>query len=115
MHPKLTSHPFPILQPTTPQAFPRARTARGKISAGYTQGTVNQVAPKVEVKMKIIEAAAAPYDEAWPMSPSALAFMARRENPPARNMAMPCTIEPQYNVQRRPMRSKVKTQTRVAN
>jgi hypothetical protein len=115
MHPRLTSHPFPILQPTTPQAFPRARTARGKISAGYTQGTVNQVAPKVEVKMKIIEAAAAPYDEAWPMSPSALAFMARRENPPARNMAMPCTIEPQYNVQRRPMRSKVKTQTRVAN
>ena len=27
-------HPFPILQPTTPQAFPLARTSSGKISAG---------------------------------------------------------------------------------
>lgn len=104
-----------MLHPTTPQALPRARTASGKISAGYTQGTVSHVAPNVEVKMKIIEAAAAPYDEAWLMLPSALELMARRENPPARNMAMPCTIEPQYNVQRRPMRSKVNTQTRVAN
>jgi hypothetical protein len=106
---------LPILQPTTPQALPRARTARGKISAGYSHGTVSQVAPKVEVKMKIIEAAAAPYDEAEPIFPSALALMARRENPPARNIAIPCTTEPQYKVQRRPMRSKVNTQMSVAN
>jgi hypothetical protein len=52
--------------------------------------------------MKIIEAAAAPYDEAEPIFPSALALMARRENPPARNIAIPCTTEPQYKVQRRP-------------
>ena len=51
------SQPFPIDQPTTPQAFPFARTSRGKISAGYNHGTVSQVAPKVAVKRKIIATA----------------------------------------------------------
>jgi hypothetical protein len=69
--------------------LPRARTASGKISAGYNHGTVSQVAPKVEVKMKIIEAAAAPYEEAELVLPAALASIARREKPPARNIAIP--------------------------
>jgi hypothetical protein len=29
------------LHPTTPKALPLARTSRGKISAGYSQGTVS--------------------------------------------------------------------------
>lgn len=111
----LTSHPFPTLHPTTPQAFPRARTSRGNISAGYSQGTVNQVAPKTEVKMKIMDAAAAPYWDALSVFSAAVASIPTRAKPPARNMAMPCAAEPQNRVHRRPMRSRVKTQTRVAN
>lgn len=57
---QLTSHPLPMAQPTTPQALPFARTARGKISAGYNSGTVNHVAPKMAVKMKTMDAAAIP-------------------------------------------------------
>lgn len=91
----LTSQPFPILQPTTPQALPRARTAKGKISAGYSQGTVSHVAPKTEVKIKTMEAAAAPYCDALAVSPASEALMPRREKPPARNMAMPCATDPQ--------------------
>jgi hypothetical protein len=53
------------------------------------QGTVSHDAPNAEVKIKIIDAAAAPYEEALLISPAALASMARREKPPARNMAMP--------------------------
>lgn len=49
------------------------------------------------------------------MLPPALASMARRENPPAKNIAMPWTTDPQYRVHRRPIRSRVKTQTSVAN
>lgn len=75
----------------------------------------SQEAPNVEVKMKIIEAAAAPYEEALPISLAALAFIARRENPPPRNMAMAWTVAPQNKVFRRPMRSRVNTQMRVAN
>ena len=52
--------PLPMDQPTTPHALPLARTSRGKISAGYSQGTVSQVAPKVAVKMKIMATAPLP-------------------------------------------------------
>ena len=45
-----TVQPLPMDQPTTPQALPRARTSSGKISAGYSHGTVNHVAPKMAVK-----------------------------------------------------------------
>lgn len=63
-----THQPLPMDQPTTPQALPFARTCSGKIchvvskahchqasriqertSAGYNQGTVNHVAPKIAV------------------------------------------------------------------
>lgn len=81
----------------------------------FYQGTVSHEAPNAEVKMKIIEAAAAPYEDALPISPAALLSIARRENPPARNMAIPWTAAPQYKVHRRPMRSRVKTQISVAN
>jgi hypothetical protein len=101
--------------PTTPKAFPLARTANGKISAGYNQGTVNQVAPKVAVKITIIEAAAIPYDPAAPVSPDSVALRPRREKPPARKRTMPWTIDPQKRVIRRPIRSRVNTQIRVAN
>lgn len=50
---------------------------------------VNHVAPKAAVKMKIIAAAAAPNELARAASPESRALMARRENPPARNMAIP--------------------------
>jgi hypothetical protein len=107
-----TSHPLPILHPTTPQAFPFARTSSGKISAGYSQGTVSHVAPNMNVNMKIIEAAAAPYCDAlvW-----LVLSMASLDIPPARNMAIPWPTDPQYNVHLRPMRSRVKTQIRVEN
>ena len=86
---ELTSHPFPILHPTTPHAFPLARPSSGKISAGYNHGTVSQVAPNTNVKMKTKLAAAAPYCEALVASPASEALMARRDIPPARNIAMP--------------------------
>jgi hypothetical protein len=57
---RLTNHPFPILHPTTPHAFPFARTASGNISAGYSHGTVSHVAPKIDVKINTMDAAAAP-------------------------------------------------------
>ena len=112
---KLTNHPLPILQPTTPHAFPLALTASGKISAGYSQGTVNQVAPNVDVKTKIMLAAAMPYRPAAAVSPAASALRPSLEKPPPRNIAMPWTTEPQYSVYRRPIRSSVKTQIRVEN
>ena len=83
------------------------------VEASYVP--VNHVAPKTEVKMKTIEAAAAPKELARERSPSARASMASREKPPARNMAIPCAVDPQYKVHLRPIRSRVKTQTRVAN
>lgn len=73
------------------------------------------MAPKAEVKMKIMEAAAAPYDEAFALSPALCASLQRYEKAPPRNMAIPWAMEPQYSVHRRPIRSNVKTQTRVAN
>ena len=76
---------------------------------------VNQVAPKTDVKIKTIDAAAAPNEFAREIFPSARASMASREKPPARNMAIPCAMDPQYKVHLRPIRSSVKTQTRVAN
>jgi len=82
------SQPLPILQPTTPHALPLARTSSGKISAGYSHGTVNQVAPKTEVKMYTNAAAAAPYAAAVESAPVALALRPLRAMPPARNMAM---------------------------
>jgi len=66
----------------------------------------------MNVKMKIMDAAAAPYCDA--LDGSEL-FIASRDIPPARNMAMPWPTDPQYSVQRRPMRSRVKTQMRVEN
>jgi hypothetical protein len=90
-----TNQPLPILQPTTPQAFPLALISRGKISAGYSHGTVSQVAPKTDVKTKTMEAAAAPYCDAFAVSPAAVASIPRREKPPARNMAIPCPTAPQ--------------------
>jgi hypothetical protein len=56
---------------------------------------VSHVAPKTEVKMKIIDAAAAPYELALPTSPASLALIASLEKPPARNMAIPWATEPQ--------------------
>ena len=47
--------------------------------------------------------------------PAALAFMVTRAKPPARNMAMAWPTAPHHSVQRRPMRSSVKTHTRVAS
>lgn len=73
------------------------------------------MAPKTDVKMKIMDAAAAPYWEAFSVSPAAVASIPRRAKPPARNMTIPWAVEPQYRVHRRPMRSRVKTQMRVAN
>lgn len=61
----LTVHPFPMLHPTTPHALPLARTCKGKISAGYSHGTVSQVAPNPAVKTKVKVAAAAPYCAPW--------------------------------------------------
>lgn len=106
-----------LLQPTTPKALPFARTSRGKISAGYSHGTVSlrmelvmsqhidwnicvfktyQVAPKTNVNMYTKLAAAAPYEFAAAMSPASRAFRPRRDMPPARNMAIPWPTEPQY-------------------
>ena len=62
-----------------------------------------------------METEAIPYEVALAVSPSRLALVAIRPKPPARNMAMPWPTEPQYKVQRRPMRSSVKTQIRVEN
>lgn len=54
--------PLPIDQPTTDHAPPFARTLRGKISAGYNDGVVSQVAPNVAVYKNVNAATAAPYD-----------------------------------------------------
>jgi hypothetical protein len=83
-----------MLQPTTPQAFPFARTASGKISAGYSQGTVNHVAPKTAVKMKTIDAAPAPKLAARAVSPAAEALRTSRVQTPRMIMAMPWATEP---------------------
>ena len=85
----LTVHPLPTLQPTTPQALPLARTWRGKISAGYSQGMVSHVAPKPALKTKVKVAAAAPNSAAL-----SLWEIAAREKPPERNMDIPITMEP---------------------
>jgi len=66
-----------------------ALTCNGKISAGYSHGIVSQVAPNPMVKMKVKEAAAAPYCAAC-----SFLLMAALESPPDRNMEMPITIEP---------------------
>ena len=87
---------FDSLHPTTPKALPFARTSRGKISAGYSHGTVSHVAPNTNVKMYTKLAAAAPYELAAEMLPASRALRPRRDMPPARNMAMPWPMEPQY-------------------
>lgn len=61
-----TVHPLPIDQPTTPHALPRARTFNGKISAGYSHGTVNHVAPKMAVNKKTKKMAPPPTPEVFP-------------------------------------------------
>jgi hypothetical protein len=73
---------------------------------------VSHVAPNTNVKMKIMEAAAAPYCEAFPGS---VLSIPRRDIPPARNIATPWPTEPQYNVHLLPIRSSVNTQMRVEN
>jgi hypothetical protein len=73
---------------------------------------VSQVAPNTNVKMKIMEAAAAPYCEAFPGS---VLSIPSRDIPPARNIAIPWPTEPQYNVHLLPIRSRVNTQMRVEN
>lgn len=80
------SHPLPMLQPTTPHAFPWDRTWRGKISAGYSQGTVSQVAPNTEVKMMTKAAAVAPYELALLASPPLAASSPSLAKAPARNI-----------------------------
>ena len=55
-----TNQPLPMLHPTTPHALPFARISSGKISAGYSHGTVNQVAPKMAVNRKTKKVAAIP-------------------------------------------------------
>jgi hypothetical protein len=66
----------------------------------------------MDVKMKIMDAAAAPYCEAFEGSEL---LIASRDIPSARNMARPWPTDPQYSVQRLPMRSRVKTQMKVEN
>jgi hypothetical protein len=66
----------------------------------------------MNVKMKIIEAAAAPYCDAFDGSELLIANL---DIPPARNMAMPWPTDPQYNVHLRPIRSRVNTQMSVEN
>jgi hypothetical protein len=46
---------------------------------------------------------------------SAAALIVARARPPAANIQIPCPTDPQYRVHRRPMRSKVNTQIKVAN
>ena len=152
---KRTSQPLPMLHPTTPHALPFARISSGKISAGYSHGTVNQVAPKMAVNRKTKKVAAIPaptqilksallplrkdrhrkhesgeqvlpcdsnlavkgslWKEHEPVlvEEPATAFCPTRERPPTRKMQIPMPMDPQYRVQRRPIRSSVKTQTRV--
>ena len=107
------NQPLPIDQPTTPQALPLARTSKGKISAGYNHGTVSHVAPNVAVKRKIMATAPelAPRAAGEPTG----CWRPIVASPPARNIEIPWTMEPQYSVQRRPILSKVNTQMRVAN
>ena len=106
----LTVHPFPILHPTTPHAFPLARTWSGKISAGYSHGIVSHVAPKAAVNTKVNEAEAAPNSPAF-----CGLLIAPLDKPPDRNIDMPITIAPQYSETRRPKRSSVKTAIKVEN
>ena len=88
-----TVHPLPIDQPTTPQALPRARTSNGKISAGYSHGTVNHVAPKMAVNKNTKKMAPPPTPEV--LVPLFLALIVARARPPAQNMQIPCPTEPQ--------------------
>lgn len=106
----LTVQPLPTDHPTTPQALPLALTCNGKISAGYSHGIVSQVAPNPMVKMKVKEAAAAPYCAAC-----SLWLIASLESPPDKNIETPITIEPKYNDLRRPRRSRVKMANNVEN
>ena len=93
-----------MLQPTTPHALPLARTARGKISAGYSHGTVSQVAPKTAVKMKTMAAAPAPKVEARAVLPAAAALSTSRVKTPRRIIAIPCATDPLFvNVSGWPM------------
>ena len=55
-----TNQPLPLLQPTTPRALPFARISSGKISAGYSQGTVDQVAPIMAVNKETKKVGAIP-------------------------------------------------------
>ena len=90
-----------------------ARTSKGKISAGYNHGTVSHVAPNVAVKRKIMATAPelAPRAAGEPTG----CWRPIVASPPASNIEIPWTMEPQYSVQRRPILSKVKTQMRVAS
>lgn len=94
----------PIDQPTTPNAFPFARTSSGKVSVGYTQGIVSHVAPKMKVYMNTKSAAAPPYCadfSGWSFS--------SRANAPARMSEMPWPTAPHQSPTRRPRRSMVAT------
>ena len=57
---RYTSQPLPMLHPTTPHALPFARISNGKISAGYSHGTVSHVAPNIAVNRKTKKVAAIP-------------------------------------------------------
>ena len=92
---RLTNQPLPTDHPTTPHALPLARTSNGKISAGYSQGTVSQVAPNVKVKMYTIATAAAPYLSAVPALLASRAFWPRREKTPTKAMEIPWPTDPQ--------------------
>lgn len=78
-------------QPTTPHALPLARTSRGNISAGYSHGTVSQVAPKIAVNRNTKNMAAAPGPDLCPGAVSAVTL----ESSPTRKQQIPMPIEPQ--------------------
>ena len=72
---------------------------------GYNHGTVSQEAPNTNARMMAMEAAAALNCGALNTSELSIA---RLDISPARNMAIPWPMEPQYKVHLRPMRSSVK-------
>ena len=124
-----THQPFPIDQPTTPQALPLARHWRGNIcsrqqgfrvcesiaargtSAGYSHGTVSHVAPNIMVYKYTKKTAAPP---TWVLADPVACWVASAR-PPAQKQQIPWPTAPQYRVHRRPMRSRVKTQINVAS
>ena len=70
-----------------PHPFPLARISKGKISAGYSHGTVSYVAPKMAVKRNTKKVAPIP-DEALVAEPSR-AFYPSRDMRPTRKQQMP--------------------------